>query len=92
MEKIIKFFEEIGLPLQHFPETANLSELWQFDGGLNGYLVQLFPGINGRGEVSVFGDISAPNDRGLSLSLPLHSWMTDGPGWVREYLQEYPLP
>jgi hypothetical protein len=85
--EILRFFERIGMPLEHFPETEDCREVWQFDGGEDSFLVLINPGHNARGEPSLFGEIIYPGDRGLIISAPLLDWAEGTPQkWIEEYV------
>lgn len=104
-ETILEFFKSLGLPLEHFEENENTRELWQHDSltvrpdgaGFTGWVVQLFMGRNGRGELSTFGEITFEEDQGLDLTFPIIDWEDPNPKYpqyspltyVREYVSQF---
>jgi hypothetical protein len=92
-------FASLGCPLEWFPARGGCRELWQFDGGLYGTLVQLYLGRNGTGRRSVFGSIEGGFDaiaagRGgdWDISATLDGWTGSMREWVERALAEAAAP
>jgi hypothetical protein len=77
MEKIIAFFALIGFPLTHFPETEDRMGVYQYDGGNDGLVIQIWTGHNLRREPSTFGLFDFPDGRAFDLSFPIVDWELD---------------
>lgn len=79
--------EVFGEGLTHFPETEELKELWQYDGGLEGTVVQVTLYDSPRGpalEVDV--DPKPGEQDALNFSGLAENW-TDY-DWRREFKQD----
>jgi len=87
LAEIVNHFSSIGMPLEYFEEEDDMRELWQFDGDLDGAVVQFNLGINGHGHVSIFGDIDLPNGEVIEITSPLKDWMIDMPGWIAQHVK-----
>ena len=86
MEAICEFFKSIGMPLEHLPEGEGWKEMWQHDGDIDGYLVQISTGVNGHGKKGIFGDVTGPNGDVIEISCCADSWMEDMPEWVVQFV------
>lgn len=76
MEAIVAFFASIGYPLEHFPETEEMGELWQYDGYPgNEKCVQLTLGRNGLGKLGVFGSVDLTYEKGYDVSCSVDGWL-----------------
>ena len=74
MEAIVAFFAAIGYPLEHFPQTDVMRELWQYD-GYDEKCVQLSLGQNGLGKLGVFGSVDLSYEKGYDVSCSLDGWL-----------------
>ena len=82
---IIAAFAAHGIVLEYHPEFNEGRGLWQYDGGPDGALIELWVGINGTGNVGVFGTYDA-GDFGEQYGLACN--MAD---WVECYGQYIPF-
>jgi hypothetical protein len=84
--KIIEAFAAVGITLEYIPADTNAKhDIWQYDGGPNGAIIELWVGINGAGREGVFGTYDA-GDFGQQYSLS--SCMSD---WLENYGQYLPF-
>lgn len=65
---IIAAFSAHGIELTHYPEHNEGRGTWQYDGGPDGAIIELWVGINGANREGVFGTYDA-GDFGNSYSL-----------------------
>jgi hypothetical protein len=80
MDKVLQLFASLGFPLTHFPENGDFRELYQYDGGLKGVVVQLYFSINGVGKLGTFGIIDQPDGSSMDIACSVEDW--DKPDWV----------
>jgi hypothetical protein len=82
---IIAAFSAHSIELEHRPELNEGRGLWQYDDGPDGAIIELWVGINGTGNVGVFGTYDA-GDFGQQYGLS--SNMSD---WIENFAQYLPF-
>jgi len=96
MEQILAFFASLGLPLTFWPAEEDMRALYQYDGELNGYVVQLYPGRNALHQDTCFGHMDAPGGDSIDITLSMEEWKneesrTQQRVWITKFMQEHPL-
>ena len=71
---LVAWFDHHGFTLDHFEASDDFNELYQFDGGFDGIIIQIQFGINAAGAQGVFGDITLANGDIYSISCRLSEW------------------
>ena len=83
LANVLRFFDRLGYPMEHYPADGEAREAWQHDGGLDGIVIYLCRGVDCLGRASLFGDITFADGSGSNISGPLAEWLFDQKAWVR---------
>lgn len=75
IDKINKLVSDVyGEELNYSPETEDLVECWQYDGGVDGDIITILPYTNKEKQESLRVDISFPNGDGVEFVGPISKW------------------
>jgi len=92
MDKIVAAFKAAGMELEHFRPSGEFREMWQFDGGCGGPLVQLYTGINGLHQPGIFGHYDDGKGNSWDLSCCKVNWMEEFGKYIPNMAMGWKLP